>query len=101
MNIENLYSTGVYTQKGDYSTRNDYSMVDRAMLLIDNGHFEEADLLVSAELLFCSGDAQLWLVAGLARFHKGNLRSARAAFRMSAWLDDNAMAREMLAVIER
>ena len=71
-------------------------VIERALLLMKNSHFEEADLLVSTELLFSGSDSELWLVAGLARIQKGNYRTALSAFQMSAWLDDNALARTMI-----
>ena len=99
MNIQNLYSANHCQQNTDANHSIGHNVTERAIRLIDGGHFEEADLLASAELLFCSGDAQLWLIAGIARFHKGSFRSAHAAFTMSVWLDDNALAREMLETL--
>lgn len=75
-------------------------VIERALLLMENGHFEEADLLASAELLFCGADSELWLVAGLSRLRKGNIRTALSAFKMSAWLDDNALARAMVGELQ-
>lgn len=75
------------------------STVDRVIALLENGCCKEADFLASAELLFHSNDPELWLLAGMARFQHGNLRTAESAFKMSAWLNDNALAREMLKVI--
>jgi Flp pilus assembly protein TadD len=98
------------TQVNMAQTRNDntaaqwnlshHMVSERVLTLIENGLYEEADLLATSELLFNSKDAELWLAAGLARFQKGNLRTARAAFKMSAWLNDNALAREMLGVMD-
>ena len=76
-----------------------HMVLERVLTLIENGLYEEADLLATSELLFNSKDAELWLAAGLARFQKGNLRTAKAAFKMSAWIDDNALSREMLRLI--
>ena len=75
-------------------------VLERVLLLLEHGLCEEADTLATSELLFNSTDAELWLVAGLARFQKGNLRTARTAFKMSAWINDNALAREMLEVLD-
>ncbi|MBN2719100.1 MAG: hypothetical protein JXX14_24845 [Deltaproteobacteria bacterium] len=82
-------------QHGSSSSTEIPMVVDRALTLIERGFYEEADLLVSAELLFSTKDAQLWFVAGLTRFQKGNVRTARSAFKMCAWLSGNAFAHEM------
>lgn len=79
----------------------EHVVLERVLALIENGLCDEADLLATSALLFNSRDAELWLAAGLGRFQKGNLRSAKSAFKMSAWINDNPLAREMLGLMGR
>ena len=58
----------------------DQNILDRALLLMEHGYFEDADHLLTGELAQHGGDADLWMAAGLARLHRKNYRSAKSAF---------------------
>jgi hypothetical protein len=105
MNTQETFNQQNYSQNNAESFNakwhfSGHVVLERVLALIEIGLCDEADLLATSALLFNSRDAELWLVAGLARFQKGNLRSAKSAFKMSAWINDNALAREMLGMLE-
>jgi hypothetical protein len=70
--------------------------LEAALDLIDEDRHAEADLLLTAAILDSPGEPGLWLAAGICRLRRGAWRSASQALRMSAWLSDETLARELL-----
>ncbi|MDD5309485.1 MAG: hypothetical protein PHU25_19385 [Deltaproteobacteria bacterium] len=70
--------------------------LETALDLIDEDRHVEADLLLTAALLDSPGEPGLWLAAGICRLRRGAWRSAGQALRMSAWLSDEPLARDLL-----
>ena len=66
-----------------------------ALHLLDTGHIKIADELLTAATLEDPSDPELWLATGICRLRRGSVRSAAAAFEMSAWLSDDDEARDL------
>ncbi|NLN62005.1 MAG: hypothetical protein GX146_03905 [Myxococcales bacterium] len=69
--------------------------------MIREALYEDADNLLTAALCrgLCSVD--IWMAAGLARYHRGAWRAAHAAFLMVAWRGGDPMAQEVADALER
>ena len=66
-----------------------------ALHLLERGYVKKADELLTAATLEDPADSELWLATGLCRLRRGSVRSAAAAFEMSAWLSDDDDARDL------
>ena len=66
-----------------------------ALHLLETGNIKNADELLTAATLEDPSDPELWLATGICRLRRGSVRSAAAAFEMSAWLSDDDDARDL------
>jgi len=69
-----------------------------ALHLLERGYVKNADELLTAATLEDPADPELWLATGICRLRRGSVRSAAAAFEMSAWLSDDDDARDLYDV---
>lgn len=101
-NIATRYTTGINRTQWNEKTALEPRDSERgdilaaALHLMETGRIRHADKLLTAATLDDPLDPKLWLAAGICRLRRGAVRSAEAAFEMSAWLDDDADARDLI-----
>lgn len=56
----------------------------------------EADQVLTTSTMLWPHDAALWMAAGVCSLKRGTFRKAVSALKMSVWLSDDPVARELL-----
>jgi Tfp pilus assembly protein PilF len=104
-----MYCTNIATSFESFLTGSSWNKTDEieqadsrqdetlaiALYLLESGRLRQADELLTAATLEDPTNPEIWLAAGICRMRQGAIRSAEAAFEMSAWLDDNIEARNL------
>jgi hypothetical protein len=99
--VESVVQSGLGVGDGRETEREPSETLDAALGLLEQGNPEAADRLLTAMTLERPGDPLVWLAAAISRVLRGKLRSAVSALRMSAWIDGNALANDLLFRFER
>jgi hypothetical protein len=81
----------------DLKTIPNESLLENGLRLLEQGNYIAADLCFTVLLAEFSGDAAIWLAAGVARLNLCRFESAEAAFKMSAWLSGDSETKRMAA----